>query len=492
MTCGVYQFENIITNQRYIGQSAEIEDRYKKHIRLLELGIHHSIKLQKAWDKYGRENFIHSILTECPPDELLEQEGYYVTKYNSHIDGYNMKMGGVGKGGHYKTYYRIIRKGTDNGKKRYALITPERKDIFNSIYKDILDYYCELLNSQETEEEEAINMITKLSEKRKKESLKSSNYDLISNLGINYLINQAKNGLTQKDIRELHNIPRKTIQQYLKENNTTWAEIIDTANMQKIQEYDEQYNIQEQLNNGKTVHEVRKEILCTKSSFKKYRQKHNIRKPHKKRKDTNTGIRYVTLLSDGTYNYRKTNNNPNKILRNNIKDLEQIAKERQLEWIIDDEEKYLQTIKECNIKLEINRNKKIGKRVSKEREKKRKSQNFHQIKALKAFRKMFPTPIIKKSEKINFTSLAPLGVCNLKFNRGDNCWEFKKPDKTGKIQRKNIFDLYDEVKKQGYEWYIENKEVLHQAIKEGITYQEERKKPYTERKEISYQVLFNS
>lgn len=488
MTSGIYQFKNLITNQRYIGQSVDIEDRYIKHIRLLELGIHHSIKLQKAWDKYGKENFTHSILIECPTDELLKQEEYYVRKYNSYIDGYNMKMGGIGKGGHYKSYYRVIKRGVDNDKKRYSLINPERKNIFNSVHKNDLDYYCELLNAQEIKEDDAIKAMTQLSEHHRK----SPAYNLIRNLGINYLINQSKNGLTRKDIIELHNIPKKTIEQYLKENNITWAEIVDTANTQKIQEYDEQYNIQEQLNNGKTINEVRKEISCTKSSFKKYRQEHNIRKPHKKRIDTNTGIRHVTLLSNGAYQYRKTNNNPNNILRNDIKDLEQISKERQLEWIIDDKEKYLQTIKECNVKLQINKNKKIGKKISKEREKKRKSQNFHQIKALKAFRKMFPTPIIKKSEKINFTSLAPLGVCNLKFNRGDNCWEFKKPDKTGKIQRKNIFDLYDEVKKQGYEWYIENKEVLHQAIKEGIIYQEERKKPYTERKEISYQVLFNS
>ncbi len=484
MTSGVYQFKNLITNQRYIGQSVDIEDRYIKHIRLLELGIHHSIKLQKAWDKYGKENFTHCILIECPTDELLKQEEYYVRKYNSHIDGYNIKMGGVGKGGHYKSHYRVIKKGTDNNKKRYSLINPERKNIFNSVHKDDLDYYCELLNAQEVKEDDAIKAMTQLS----KHHRKSPAYNLIRNLGINYLINQSKNGLTKKDITELHDIPRKIIEQYLKENNITWAKIVDIANTQKIQEYDEQYNIQEQLNDGKTINEIRKEISCTKTSFKKYRQEHNIRKPHKKRKDTNTGIRHVTLLSNGAYQYRKTNNNPNKILRNDIKDLEQVSKERQLEWIIDDEEKYLQTIKECNVKLQINKNKKIGKRISKEREKQRKSQNFHQIKALKAFRKMFPTPKMESSPK----SFTPLGIYNLNFSRGDNSWVFYKPDKTGTIQRQNIVDLYNEIEKQGYKWGIENKEVFHQALKEVRLHREELKKPFKKRKEISYQVLFNS
>ena len=484
MTSGVYQFKNLITNQRYIGQSVDIEDRYIKHIRLLELGIHHSIKLQKAWDKYGKENFTHCILIECPTDELLKQEEYYVRKYNSHIDGYNIKMGGVGKGGHYKSHYRVIKKGTDNNKKRYSLINPERKNIFNSVHKDDLDYYCELLNAQEVKEDDAIKAMTQLS----KHHRKSPAYNLIRNLGINYLINQSKNGLTKKDITELHDIPRKIIEQYLKENNITWAKIVDIANTQKIQEYDEQYNIQEQLNDGKTINEIRKEISCTKTSFKKYRQEHNIRKPHKKRKDTNTGIRHVTLLSNGAYQYRKTNNNPNKILRNDIKDLEQVSKERQLEWIIDDEEKYLQTIKECNVKLQINKNKKISKRISKEREKQRKSQNFHQIKALKAFRKMFPTPKMESSPK----SFTPLGIYNLNFSRGDNSWVFYKPDKTGTIQRQNIVDLYNEIEKQGYKWGIENKEVFHQALKEVRLHREELKKPFKKRKEISYQVLFNS
>jgi group I intron endonuclease len=60
---GVYQIRNIINNKRYIGSSARgIYNRWKLHKSTLNRKIHHSILLQRAWDKYGKENFIFEIL----------------------------------------------------------------------------------------------------------------------------------------------------------------------------------------------------------------------------------------------------------------------------------------------------------------------------------------------------------------------------------------------------------------------------------------------
>ena len=56
-----------------------------------------------------------------------------------------------------------------------------------------------------------------------------------------------------------------------------------------------------------------------------------------------TGIRSLTLF--GTYQYRRTKENPNNITRMNLLDLEKVAKERNLEWIIDDNDKYLAILK---------------------------------------------------------------------------------------------------------------------------------------------------
>ena len=119
--------------------------------------------------------------------------------------------------------------------------------------------------------------------------------------------------------------------------------------MLKINNYDKKYNIQQQLDNGKTINQIRKDIGCTVSTFETYRKDNNIRKSHSCNgyinRKTNTGIRHVSYLSNGTYQYRRTKENPNNITRINLLDLEKVAKKRNLEWIIDDNDKYLAILK---------------------------------------------------------------------------------------------------------------------------------------------------
>lgn len=90
MTVGIYKIENIKNNKPYIGSSNNIERRWSEHIRQLNKGEHHSIKLQRAWNKYGQNNFEFEILEECKIEELLNKEHDYIYKvYNSIDSGYN-------------------------------------------------------------------------------------------------------------------------------------------------------------------------------------------------------------------------------------------------------------------------------------------------------------------------------------------------------------------------------------------------------------------
>ena len=88
---GIYKIENIINNKVYIGSSNNIERRWKEHIRLLNNNEHHSIKLQRAWNKYGENAFEFSVLEECDADRLLYLEQYYIDKFGSSFEGYNSK-----------------------------------------------------------------------------------------------------------------------------------------------------------------------------------------------------------------------------------------------------------------------------------------------------------------------------------------------------------------------------------------------------------------
>lgn len=67
---GIYQIKNIINNDIYIGKSVELKRREYDHFRELNKNIHGNIHLQRAYNFYGKENFIFEILLYCEKTEL--------------------------------------------------------------------------------------------------------------------------------------------------------------------------------------------------------------------------------------------------------------------------------------------------------------------------------------------------------------------------------------------------------------------------------------
>lgn len=93
---GIYCIENIKTHKKYIGQSVNVDDRWRKHRYELNKGSHDNSYLQNSWNKYGEEYFNFYILEYCSLDLLDEKERYYIDYYNT-MDrdlGYNLKSGG--------------------------------------------------------------------------------------------------------------------------------------------------------------------------------------------------------------------------------------------------------------------------------------------------------------------------------------------------------------------------------------------------------------
>ena len=105
---GIYCIENMTNNKKYIGQSKNINDRWRRHISELNHGTHDNDYLQKSWNRYGENNFKFYILERCNESELDEKEIYYIDLHNT-LDrsyGYNLKTGGQNYGVKVSSYVR--------------------------------------------------------------------------------------------------------------------------------------------------------------------------------------------------------------------------------------------------------------------------------------------------------------------------------------------------------------------------------------------------
>jgi group I intron endonuclease len=93
MVCSIYKIINNINNKLYIGQTwNSIESRFFDHKKPSSKNC---IKLRRAFNKYGSNNFT-IILIECCDDQIQADalEAFYIRRYNSIENGYNIQPGG--------------------------------------------------------------------------------------------------------------------------------------------------------------------------------------------------------------------------------------------------------------------------------------------------------------------------------------------------------------------------------------------------------------
>jgi group I intron endonuclease len=94
---GIYCIENLINHKKYIGQSVDIYNRWSHHKNELNNNTHFNDYLQKAWNKYGNENFSFYVLEFCDADQLDNLEVHYIDLYKTlnRDKGYNLTSGGT-------------------------------------------------------------------------------------------------------------------------------------------------------------------------------------------------------------------------------------------------------------------------------------------------------------------------------------------------------------------------------------------------------------
>lgn len=91
---GIYKITNLSNRKCYIGQSMNLEKRYRSHRNMLRSNTHHNNHLQHAYN--NGDKFIFEVIELCAIDELDEREVKWIQFYDStnRKNGYNFDSGG--------------------------------------------------------------------------------------------------------------------------------------------------------------------------------------------------------------------------------------------------------------------------------------------------------------------------------------------------------------------------------------------------------------
>lgn len=124
----IYQIINNINGKKYIGSTKHPLKRWGQHMYSLDNKTHHNIILQRAWDKYGKENFSFDIIEKVDTnDKLFILEQKYI---DENIGGYNIGSAGGGDNiSNHPDRILIIEKISKAGVKRNAEMTVEERKI---------------------------------------------------------------------------------------------------------------------------------------------------------------------------------------------------------------------------------------------------------------------------------------------------------------------------------------------------------------------------
>lgn len=87
---GVYAITNSNNGKRYIGSAVSIYARARLHLHALRRGKHHSVKLQRSFDKHGEAAFTLRPILICAPANNVMYEQRAIDGFDAVKDGYNI------------------------------------------------------------------------------------------------------------------------------------------------------------------------------------------------------------------------------------------------------------------------------------------------------------------------------------------------------------------------------------------------------------------
>lgn len=88
---GIYKIVHGASSRCYVGSTVDISRRWRKHRCLLAKGTHHSVRLQRAWNKYGADAFDFICVEIVAPGDLVRREQFWMDMLDTYTNGFNCR-----------------------------------------------------------------------------------------------------------------------------------------------------------------------------------------------------------------------------------------------------------------------------------------------------------------------------------------------------------------------------------------------------------------
>lgn len=82
----IYKITNLVDGKFYIGSTNNLIKRYYTHVNHIRTGKNSCVKLIRAVNKHGEENFKFEIICECPTNEILKTEQEFIDSLKPHYN----------------------------------------------------------------------------------------------------------------------------------------------------------------------------------------------------------------------------------------------------------------------------------------------------------------------------------------------------------------------------------------------------------------------
>lgn len=88
---GIYEIQNTLNGKRYVGSAVSVRRRLTYHKSLLNTNKHFNVKLQNAFNKYGKDNFVFNLMFPCLKEQLISYEQQCIDGFDTVNEGYNIR-----------------------------------------------------------------------------------------------------------------------------------------------------------------------------------------------------------------------------------------------------------------------------------------------------------------------------------------------------------------------------------------------------------------